>query len=163
MATPIEFVEEQWVKYQETNPQIEHIDTDELKKVLVEDLTYASSMDVREYTLYQKWCEIKERYPTKEVSTLFGQELQLVNPEQQKAIEENIKNAEKSGNTLTQTIDTEGNLIGVANNTSFTKDNEPISVADIRSELFEGDNIVTGNTDHGQSELISGPFASKKN
>lgn len=87
MATPIEFVEEQWVKYQETNPQIEHIDTDELKKVLVEDLTYASSMDVREYTLYQKWCEIKERYPTKEVSTLFGVEQQLVNPEQQKAIE----------------------------------------------------------------------------
>jgi len=88
---------------------------------------------------------------------------QRVKETKQKAIEENIKNAEKSGNTLTQTIDTEGNLIGVANNTSFTKDNEPISVADIRSELFEGDNIVTGNTDHGQSELISGPFASKKN
>jgi hypothetical protein len=37
-----------------------------------------------------------------------------------------------------------------------------ISVADIRSELFEGENIVIGETDHGQSELLSGPF-SKKN
>lgn len=91
MATPIEFVEEQWVKYRETNPQVSHIDTDELKKVLVEDLTYASSMDVREYTLYQKWCEIKERYPVREVSTVFGPEIQMVNPDQQKFINQ-IKN-----------------------------------------------------------------------
>jgi hypothetical protein len=44
-------------------------------------------MDVREYTLYQKWCEIKERYPTKEVNTVFGTEIQMVNPAQQKAID----------------------------------------------------------------------------
>lgn len=88
---------------------------------------------------------------------------QRVKETKQKAIEENIKNAEKSGNTLTQSIDNEGNLIGVTNSsTSFSKDNETISAADIRSELFEGENIVTGNTDHGQSELISGPFATKK-
>ena len=31
----------------------------------------------------------------------------------QKAIEENIKNAEKSGNVLTQTIDESGNLVGI--------------------------------------------------
>jgi hypothetical protein len=36
-------------------------------------------------------------------------------------------------------------------------------VADIRSELFEGENIVVGKSDNGQSELISGPFATKKN
>jgi hypothetical protein len=88
---------------------------------------------------------------------------QRVKETKQKAIEENIKNAEKSGNTLTQSIDNEGNLIGVTNDsTSFSKDNETISAADIRSELFEGENIVTGNTDHGQSELISGPFVVKK-
>ena len=89
---------------------------------------------------------------------------QRVKETKQKAIEENIKNAEKSGNTLTQSIDNEGNLIGVANttSTSFTKDPETISVADIRSELFEGENIVVGNTDHGESQLVSGPFASKK-
>jgi hypothetical protein len=41
------------------------------------------------------------------------------------------------------------------------KDQEEISAADIRKELFEGDNIVVGKTDNGQSELISGPFATK--
>ena len=86
-----------------------------------------------------------------------------------KAIEENIKNAEKSGNTLTQTIDSEGNLIGVGlantqeQSLRFGKEtNEVISAADIRNELFEGDNIVVGKTDNGQSELISGPFSKKK-
>jgi K+-transporting ATPase c subunit len=38
---------------------------------------------------------------------------QRVKETKQKAIEENIKNAEKSGNALTQTIDEQGNLIGV--------------------------------------------------
>jgi hypothetical protein len=83
----------------------------------------------------------------------------------QKAIEENIKNAEKSGNNLTQTIDKQGNLIGInnANTQEFAlKEQENISTADICMELFEGENIVTGKSDNGQSLLISGPFANKK-
>jgi hypothetical protein len=28
--------------------------------------------------------------------------------------------------------------------------------------LFEGENIITGETDHGQSLLKSGPFAKKQ-
>jgi hypothetical protein len=94
--------------------------------------------------------------------TAFEQRLKEA---KQKAIEENIKKAEKSGNTLTQTVDDEGNLIGINNvNTQeqLFKDQEDISAADIRMELFEGDNIVVGKTDYGQSELISGPFATKK-
>lgn len=80
----------------------------------------------------------------------------------QKAIEENMKNAEKSGNVLSQTIDKDGNLIGV--NTASTHEfalgeQENISTADICAELFEGDNIVVGKTDNGQSLLKSGPFA----
>ena len=47
-------------------------------------------------------------------------------------------------------------------NTLISQEKDTISVADIRSELFEGDNIVVGKTDNGQSELISGPFAKKK-
>jgi len=91
---------------------------------------------------------------------------QRVKETKQKAIAENIKIAEKTGATLTQTIDEEGNLIGVTNmNTqeSSLKEQDTISAADIRAELFEGENIVTGKTDNGQSELISGPFAMKKN
>ena len=91
---------------------------------------------------------------------------QRVKESKQKAIDENIKNAEKTGNTLTQTIDEQGNLIGVNNvNTleSNLAEKDNISSADICMELFEGENIVTGKTDYGQSELISGPFANKKN
>jgi hypothetical protein len=83
----------------------------------------------------------------------------------QKAIEENIKSAEKSGNILTQTIDDKGNLIGVNNvNTqeAALKENENISTADICMELFEGENVVIGKSDNGQSLLVSGPFANKK-
>jgi hypothetical protein len=94
---------------------------------------------------------------------------QRVKETKQKAIEENIKKAEKSGNNLTQTIDDEGNLIGINNMSTkemtFTqndKENEPITTADIRAELFEGENIVVGKSDYGQNELISGPFALKK-
>jgi hypothetical protein len=84
MATAPEFVDAQWVKWQEENPveSFEHIDTETLKKTLIEDLTYASKMDVREYTLYQKWCEVHERYPVEDKSTVFGYEVQMVNPDQ---------------------------------------------------------------------------------
>lgn len=88
MATPIEFVEKQWDEWIANNPNHPHIDTDEIRTRLCTDLTYASAMDVREYTLYQKWCEVKERYPVQEVSTLFGQEMQMVSPEQEKLIKQ---------------------------------------------------------------------------
>jgi hypothetical protein len=94
MATPIEYVEEQWKAWQEKNPtsSFEHIDEESMKNVLIEDLTYASQMDVREYTLYQKWCEVKERYPQQEVSTLWGSEMQMVDRDQRKLVDEVKKN-----------------------------------------------------------------------
>lgn len=83
----------------------------------------------------------------------------------QKAINDNKLNAEKNGNVITQDIDKEGNLVGVGHTTTEqifdTKDPESISAADIRSELFDGPNIVVGKTDYGQSQLKSGPFANK--
>jgi hypothetical protein len=92
---------------------------------------------------------------------------QRVKESKKKAIDENIKIAEKTGAVLTQSVDADGNLIGVNNaNTQETvlreKDPDTISAADIRAELFEGENIVVGKTDYGQSELVSGPFAIKK-
>lgn len=88
---------------------------------------------------------------------------QRVKDTKKKAIEENIKHAEKTGASLTQTIDEDGNLIGVNTQESVFSEKEPeqISVADIRKELFEGDNIVLEKSDNGRSELISGPFAIK--
>jgi hypothetical protein len=68
----------------------------------------------------------------------------------EKAMEENKKKALESGNVLTQTIDEEGNLVSVKDR------QENISVADLRKELFEGENIVTNkNTDHGLSRVAS--------
>ena len=52
-----------------------------------------------------------------------------------KAIEENIKLAEKSGNVLTQTIDEQGNLIGVKQTVNF-EDRDVADAADMRNELF---------------------------
>jgi hypothetical protein len=70
---------------------------------------------------------------------------QRIKETKQKAIEENIKNSSKSGSSLTQGIDEEGNLIGVNNGSTFETTlnaNSEISVADIRNELFDNDNIV---------------------
>lgn len=83
----------------------------------------------------------------------------------QKAIDENKKNAEKNGSAITQDIDQEGNLIGVSTGNASSQEKtltstDTISVADIRSELFDGDNVVVGKSDYGRSELVSGPFAS---
>jgi len=90
---------------------------------------------------------------------------QRIKETKQKAIEENKKNAEKHGNVITQDIDEEGNLVGAGHNTTeqtfSTKETDSISVADIRSELFEGENVVVGKTDYGQSQLKSGPFVKK--
>jgi hypothetical protein len=91
---------------------------------------------------------------------------QRIKETKQKAIDENKKNAEKYGNVVTQDIDESGNLIGVGHNTTestfSSKEPETISVADIRSELFENENVVVGKTDYGQSQLKSGPFASNQ-
>lgn len=92
MATKKEIppVDEQWRLWQIQNEpeRFTHIDTEEVKTKLISDLTYASKMDVREYTLYQKWLEVHEKYPTRELTTLFGQDIQLVNTEQVKLIDE---------------------------------------------------------------------------
>ena len=82
-------VEDQWQEWQDANPQIAHVDTGEVKDRLTKDLTYASQMDVREYTLYQKWCEVKERYPVNEpnaLSEMLGETPGMVYPEQEKLI-----------------------------------------------------------------------------
>lgn len=68
----------------------------------------------------------------------------------QKAIEDNIKKAKESGNKLTQNIDERGNLVGVEGTSTVENtliSNETTTSADIKRELFEGDNIVTKKND----------------
>jgi len=71
-----------------------------------------------------------------------------------KAISENMEKAEKHGNKLTQTINEDGELVGTDEGNSLEKKlGVNASMDEIKKELFEGDNIVTGKTDHGLSEL----------
>lgn len=78
-----------------------------------------------------------------------------VKESKQKAMEDNQRKALESGNVLTQTIDEQGNLVSVKD--ASTLDNViggDVSVADIRKELFEDENVVIDkNTDHGLSEI----------
>lgn len=52
-----------------------------------------------------------------------------------KAIEENIKKAQSSGNVLTQTLDEDGNLVGVCETTNFEE--REVASADMRDELLK--------------------------
>jgi hypothetical protein len=92
--TYIDFIETQWVKWQDENPldKIPDIDTDKLRNIVIEDLTFVSAMDVKEYTLYQKWCEVHHKYPTVETNSLFDDRPALKNIEQIFHISEVKKN-----------------------------------------------------------------------
>lgn len=73
-----------------------------------------------------------------------------------------MKKAEKTGAVLTQTVDENGNLIGVNQSSDFVlREQENISTADICKELFEGENVIMGKSDNGVSLLKSGPFAKR--
>jgi len=85
--------EKQWQEWLASNDlsAFEAPTDDELRQALIHDLTNVSTMSVEEYTLFQKWCEVQEKYPSHEVSTLFGVERQLVNIEDESFIN-NIRN-----------------------------------------------------------------------
>jgi ribonucleotide reductase alpha subunit len=74
----------------------------------------------------------------------------------QKAIEENMKKAEESGNKLTQTINAAGELVGISNVANFDGLDEDSTIDDIKKSMFEAENVVLDkNTDHGLSKLTN--------
>lgn len=86
------------------------------------------------------------------------------------AIQENIEKAEKYGNKLTQAIDKDGELISSSEVTNITEENimsnverGEVTSADIRRELFEGDNIITEfkDDDRGLSTVLKNEKKSK--
>jgi hypothetical protein len=87
-----DYVQKHWLKWREETPLTKTIDTDKMREVLINDLAYVSQMDVKEYTLFQKWCEVHEKYPLTESNDLFGDPV-LENPEQEvliKKVKSNI-------------------------------------------------------------------------
>lgn len=79
-----------------------------------------------------------------------------------KAIEENIAKAQKEGNKLMQSIDENGNLVNADRMDIPGKNllygngkNDDVSTADLRKELFDGENVVLDkNNDHGIGEIL---------
>lgn len=84
-----EYVQNQYYKWLDSNPIEDNIlSEEELRNRVIKDLTDVSCMPVEEYTLYQKYLEIHQRYPSEKVSTLFGDELQIKDKEHEQLIRE---------------------------------------------------------------------------
>jgi hypothetical protein len=67
-----------------------------------------------------------------------------------KAIQENIEKARVTNNVLSQTINENGELVSIQNmNTQEKNLGINATLEEIQKELFEGDNIVIGKSDHG--------------
>ena len=81
-----------------------------------------------------------------------------VRESKEKAIQDNIKKAQETGNVLTQTINEQGQLVSVKDmNTTETTIQIDGGADAVRKALFEGENIVIDykNSDHGVSQLQS--------
>lgn len=77
---------------------------------------------------------------------------QRVKEQKMKAIEENKKKAEESGNKLTQNITKDGTLVGIRDMNSqetILSASEFVSQEDVHNTLFENDNIPTKSDKYG--------------
>lgn len=81
------------------------------------------------------------------------------------AMEDNIQKAKESGNVLTQTLNNDGELVNVkdvvSSENSLLKQGEMSTKEEIRDALFNTENVVTGQTDHGYSQLADVKEAKK--
>jgi hypothetical protein len=80
----------------------------------------------------------------------------------EKAIEDNKKNAEKTGSKLTQTLNSKGELVSVKNlsdsddgdSNNDDEHDSAVTLDDIRKQMFDTENVVIQkHTDHGLSRL----------
>ena len=86
------FVQKQYDEYKANYVEKEVMSEYDLRQRIIDDLSYVSKMSVGEYTLYQKYLEIQQRYPSQEMGTLFGAAKQLVNEDHIKLINESKNN-----------------------------------------------------------------------
>ena len=86
------FVQKQYDEYRANYVEKEVMSEYDLRQRIIDDLSYVSKMSVGEYTLYQKYLEIQQRYPSQEMGTLFGASKQLVNEDHIKLINESKNN-----------------------------------------------------------------------
>ena len=89
------FVENQYNDWIFNNDisKVEDIDEKYLKESIEKDLAFVSKMTVQEYTLYEKWIEVHEKYKTAETNSFFDDKPALVDPTQEafiKSVKNNI-------------------------------------------------------------------------
>ena len=71
------------------------------------------------------------------------------------AIQENIEKAKEHNTKLSQTINENGELVSIQNmNTQEKNLGVNATLDEIKKELFEGENIVIGKSDHGLNDLL---------
>ena len=88
---PKDDVETQWQKWSAQLVQPAILTDEALRENIIKDLTFVSGMDVKEYTLYQKWCEVQEKYPSVVVNDLWEGEKRVVEDEGQRLAIEGVK------------------------------------------------------------------------
>jgi len=90
---PKDSVDTQWDKWLEFNPtdSFTKIDENRLREQTIQELQYVSQMDVKEYTLFQKWCEVQEKYPTVMINDLWEGEKRVLEDEKQRRAIEDVK------------------------------------------------------------------------
>ena len=123
-----EFVQQQYDNWIKTNPiENDVLEEKQLRLMIIDDLTVVSKMSVEEYTLYQKYLEIHDRYPSVKRSTLFGEEYQITNDQHSKLISEcknNIwfpKSPEDFENLDIEMIYTDENLLNINAGSAINK------------------------------------------
>jgi hypothetical protein len=88
---PKDDVEAQWQKWSTQLVVKPALCDGELREKIIKDLTFVSGMDVKEYTLYQKWCEVQEKYPSIVVNDLWEGQKRVLEDEGQRAAIAEIK------------------------------------------------------------------------
>ena len=88
---PKDDVETQWQKWSAQFVEPPILTAEALRENIIKDLTFVSGMDVKEYTLYQKWCEVQEKYPSVVVNDLWEGEKRVLEDEGQRLAIEEIK------------------------------------------------------------------------
>jgi hypothetical protein len=74
-----------------------------------------------------------------------------------RATEENVRKAKESGNKLTQTLDKDGNLVGIKSSNTTEQilgENEIVTMDQLKEQLFEGEEVRTKASDRLREEEL---------
>lgn len=120
---PNDDIDTQWKNWVEENPPetYKHIDVNKMTQKTIEELKYVSLMDVKEYTLFQKWREIQEKYPTIIVNDLWEGQKKSLQDDKQRRLIQKVKNNIWSPKTPDDYLDLDLELVLVNKNAQLNE------------------------------------------